>query len=50
MLDMFLSGLMFQVAGLAFSGAVVLVVYNARRSRDTRANTRARPVGRALCV
>jgi len=33
MLDMFLSGLMFHLAGLAFSGAVVLVVLLLTRGR-----------------
>jgi hypothetical protein len=33
MLDAFVSGLMFQLAGLAFGGAVVLVVYLLTRGR-----------------
>jgi hypothetical protein len=33
MLDMFISGLMFPLAGLVFSGVVVLVVYLLTRGR-----------------
>jgi hypothetical protein len=53
MLDMFVSGLMFHLAGLAFSGIVVLIVYllTARsQSRYLREMRGLVPLGRALCV